>query len=211
MDARSTHPDVAERLNHGAPAAPGSSPGAGPRTPWRDRLSSVAPRLNRRLHRIGAVVSALPVLVMLASGLLLQLKKEADWVQPPTARGSGTAPSVSFETVLAAARDVPEAGIETWEDVDRLDVRPSKGIVKVRARSRWEVQVDTETGEVVQVAYRRSDLIESIHDGSWFHAGAKLWVFLPAGVVLLGLWVSGVYLWFLPHLARRRKRRRVAV
>ena len=174
-------------------------------------MSSVAPRLNRRLHRIGAVVSALPVLVMLASGLLLQLKKEADWVQPPTARGSGTAPSVSFETVLAAARDVPEAGIETWEDVDRLDVRPSKGIVKVRARSRWEVQVDTETGEVVQVAYRRSDLIESIHDGSWFHAGAKLWVFLPAGVVLLGLWVSGVYLWFLPHLARRRKRRRVAV
>lgn len=165
-----------------------------------------APRLNRRLHRIGAVLTAAPVLVVVLSGLLLQLKKESDWIQPPTAKGSAQAPALEFGQILEAARAVPEARIETWEDVDRLDVRPSKGIAKVRANSRWEVQVDTATGEVLQVAYRRSDLIESIHDGSWFHERAKLWVFLPSGVILLGLWGTGVYLWLLPHLARRRKR-----
>ena len=89
-------------------------------------------------------------------------------------------------------------------------MRPGSGVAKVRAKNRWEVQVDTATGEVVQVAYRRSDLVESIHDGSWFHERAKLWVFLPAGIVLLGLWITGVYLWFLPYVARRRKRRKLA-
>jgi hypothetical protein len=72
----------------------------------------------------------------------------------------------------------------------------------VHARSRWEVQVDLESGEVLQVAYRRSDLLESLHDGSWFHDRAKLWVFLPVGFVVLGLWGTGIYLFFLPHAVR---------
>ncbi len=61
---------------------------------------------------------------------------------------------------------------------------------------------------MLQVAYRRSDLIESIHDGSFFHDRAKLWVFLPAGLILIGLWVTGVYLWLLPHLVKRRRKER---
>ena len=59
---------------------------------------------------------------------------------------------------------------------------------------------------MLQASYRRSDLIESIHDGSFFADAAKLWVFLPAALILLGLWISGVYLWLLPHLVRRRRR-----
>lgn len=161
---------------------------------------------NRTLHRWGSIAIALPLLIVVTTGVLLQIKKQSDWVQPPTARGSSPgAPTIAFETVLDAARGVPEAGVETWDDVDRLDVRPDKGVVKVRATSRWEVQVDTATGDVVQVAYRRSDLIESLHDGSWFADDAtKLGIFLPTGVVLLGLWGTGLYLFLLPHLARRR-------
>ena len=161
---------------------------------------------NRKLHRVGALVSALPVLVILLTGLVLQLKKEVSWIQPATLRGSGTVPSLSFDQLLEISRGVEEASIESWDDVDRLDVRPDKGVIKVRAQNRYEIQVDAETGEVLQVAYRRSDLIESLHDGSWFHPGVKLWVFLPAGLLLLLLWVSGVYLWLLPHLVRRRRR-----
>lgn len=79
--------------------------------------------------------------------------------------------------------------------------------MKVRANSSWEVQIDATTGEVLQTSYRRSDLIESIHDGTFFGGDAvKLYVFLPAAVLLLGLWISGVYLWLLPHLVKRRKR-----
>jgi len=165
---------------------------------------------SRSLHRWGAILISLPLLVVIGTGLVLQLKKESAWIQPPTARGVGEAPEIAFDEILAAARSVPKAQVETWDDIDRLDVRPDKGIVKVRANSRWEVQVDTQTGDVVQVAYRRSDLIESLHDGSFFSDWTKLYVFLPSGAILLGLLVTGIYLFFLPLIARRRGRIRRA-
>lgn len=170
---------------------------------------------SRKTHRWGAIAIAIPTLVVIGSGIFLQLKKDWSWVQPPTARGvmSGdpaSGMSASFDDILAAAMTVPEAGFESWDDIDRLDVRPDKGVVKVRGKNRWEVQIDTETAEVVQVAYRRSDLIEQIHDGSWFHDLAKLWIFLPSGVILFALWLTGMYLWILPIWAKRSGRKRRA-
>lgn len=167
-----------------------------------------AAKFHRKLHRVGALLVFAPSAVVFVTGLFLLLKKEVAWIQPPTARGQGTELALSFDAVLAAAAGAEEAGIASWEDVDRLDVRPGKGVIKVRGNNRWEVQVDAGTGEVLQVAYRRSDWIESLHDGSWFHESAKLWVFLPAGVLLLVLWITGAYLWWLPHGVRRRKKRK---
>jgi uncharacterized iron-regulated membrane protein len=166
-----------------------------------------APKLNRTLHRYGAILFAAPLLVVICSGVLLQLKKEWAWVQPPTMRGSGSTPSVSWDAVLAAVRSVPEAEVESWDDIDRLDVRPSRGVLKVRCHNHWEVQLDAATADMLSSTYRRSDLIESIHDGSWFHERVKLWLFLPTAAVLLGLWGTGIYLWLLPLLVRRRRKR----
>ncbi|MBL8795507.1 MAG: PepSY domain-containing protein [Planctomycetia bacterium] len=157
---------------------------------------------TRKTHRWGAILVALPFLVVSITGIILQLKKDWTWVQPATQRGAGKLPEVSFDAILQAARTVPEAGIAGWQDIDRLDVRPDRGIVKVQAHNRWEIQVDLKTAQVLQVAYRRSDVIESLHDGSWFHDRVKLWVFLPTAVVVLGLWLTGIYLFFLPHAVR---------
>ena len=171
-------------------------------------MSAPNPRVwNRRLHRWASIAVALPFLVVITTGVLLQLKKQLAWVQPPEQRGVGTEPRVSLEQILAAARSVPQAGVRDWSDVDRLDVRPGKGMVKLQSVNRWEVQVDLQTGAVLQTAYRRSDLLESLHDGSWFHPAAKLGIFLPAGLLVFGLWVTGIYLWLLPHRARRAKGR----
>ncbi|GAB5444899.1 MAG: hypothetical protein Fues2KO_52480 [Fuerstiella sp.] len=165
-------------------------------------------RLNRLVHRWGAMTIALPAIVVIVSGIILQLKKESAWIQPATSRGVGTQPSLSFDQILSAAQAVPEAEVKSWDDIDRLDVRPNKGVVKVRCKNRWEVQLDTQTAEVLQVAYRRSDLIEAIHDGSFFADAAKLWVFLPTAVVFAVLWGTGIYLFFQPRLAKRRNRLR---
>lgn len=165
------------------------------------------PRIaNRQLHRRGALLVALPFLVVILTGILLQAKKQVAWVQPPEQRTANRVPGIPFEAILAAAAKHPHVGITSWSDIDRLDVRPAKGIVKVIGTNRWELQLDLATAEVLQVAYRRSDLIESLHDGSWFHPDAKLFVFLPSGLVVLALWVTGIYLWWLPVGARRRKR-----
>lgn len=166
-------------------------------------------RQSRVFHRWGSIIALLPITVIIFSGIVLQLKKVSSYVQPPTQSGAGTEPAIGFDRILEVARTVPEAEIETWEDVDRLDVRPGKGVVKVRCQNRYEVQIDAETAEILQVAFRRSDLIESIHDGSFFNEHFKLWVFLPAGIVLALLLVTGVHLFFLPYLARRKRVGRV--
>jgi len=172
----------------------------------REEKSGVNYRiLNRKLHRWGSVAVAVPFLLVLVTGLLLQVKKQVTWVQPAEQRTENTVPQVSMEQVITLARSVPEAQVTDWSDIDRLDVRPSKGLLKVITNSRWELQVDLKTGALLQSTYRRSDLIESLHDGSWFHDNVKLFVFLPVAVVVLGLWVTGMYLFVLPYLTRRRR------
>ena len=166
-------------------------------------------RQSRVFHRWGSIIALLPITIIIFSGIVLQLKKVSSYVQPPTRSGAGTEPAIGFDRILEVARNVPEAEIETWEDVDRLDVRPGKGVVKVRCKNRYEVQIDAETAEILQVAFRRSDLIESIHDGSFFNEHFKLWVFLPAGILLALLLVTGIHLFFLPYLARRKRVGRV--
>lgn len=165
-------------------------------------------KFNRKTHYWGSIIIALPILVVIGSGLLLQVKKQLEWVQPATQRGAGDTPTLSFEEILMAAQQVPEAEITSWRDVDRLDVRPGKGVIKIRSENGWEIQIDGSSASILQVAYRRSDLIESLHDGSFFHEHAKLWVFLPAAIVLLILWITGLYLFLTTHFAKRRNRLR---
>jgi uncharacterized iron-regulated membrane protein len=130
--------------------------------------------LNRKIHYWGSIVIAVQLAIVLVSGVLLLLKKDLDWIQPPTIKGEQKGTAISFEQILAVARTVPEAEIESWADVDRLDVRPGKGMLKVRAENHWEIQIDANTGTVLQVAYRRSDMIESIHDGGWCSSSDRI-------------------------------------
>jgi hypothetical protein len=83
-------------------------------------------------------------------------------------------------------------------------------VVKVRAKNRWEIQIDSTGGEVLQVAVRRSDLIESIHDGSFFHESFKLWVFLPSALLLVGVWGTGLYIFLFPYLSRHNRKKKLA-
>ncbi len=170
---------------------------------WHSRRDS------RKIHRWGAITIALPFLIVLISGIFLQLKKDVPWIQPITQKGISSNPSISFDEILATAKTVPQAEIQTWADIDRLDVRPTKGIVKVRAVNNWEVQIDTYTGKILQTEFRRTNIIESLHDGTWFHDSAKLWIFLPSSIIVLILWITGIYLFFVPYLSKRKNRKRL--
>ena len=74
----------------------------------------------------------------------------------------------------------------------RIDVRPDRGVVKAWLQTDYEAQIDLGTAEILQIAYRRSDWIESIHDGSIFGDAVKLGLFFPAAVGLVLLWFGGV-------------------
>ncbi len=167
--------------------------------------------LNRKIHYWLAIAVAIPILIVIVSGIFLQTKKQFEWIQPPELRGAGKTPAISLPQILEISKTVAEAEIKTWDDINRLDVRPSRGMLKVRANNNWEIQIDTETGAVLQTAYRRSDIIESIHDGSFLHDAVKTWIFLPSGIILLILWLTGMYLFILPIWTRRRRRKTVKI
>lgn len=154
-------------------------------------MSVILRKLSRQIHLWGSLAIVIPVVIVIGSGLLLQVKKESAWIQPPTQNTELRAPTIAFADILAVVKTVPEAQVSSWDDIDRLDVRPGKGVIKILANNKWEVQINPHSGEVLQVAYRRSDTIEAIHDGSWFFEAAKLWLFLPAAIVLLLLWITG--------------------
>ena len=147
---------------------------------------------------------------MFFAGIFLMLKKEVDWIQPPTQRGAVVSqmPAISYAKLLEASKSHPETGITQWADIDRIDLRPSKGIAKVISFSGWEVQVDTSNGAVLSKNFRRSDVIESIHDGSYFAGWTKLFLFLPIGILLIFMWGTGIYLFFMTETQKFKKRSR---
>jgi len=164
-------------------------------------------RLLRQIHYWLSLAVFLPAGIIFIAGIFLMLKKEIDWIQPATSRGVITEqiPDITYQQMLEVSRLQSEANVSEWSDIDRIDIRPDKGIAKVRAKSGWEIQIDTKTTKVLKVAYRRSDLIESIHDGSFFADSMKLYVFLPTGILLVVMWGTGVYLFLLPRFRKRKK------
>ena len=165
----------------------------------------------RKLHRWGGLVNALPLLIVIISGIILQVKNEFEWIQPPIKHGKQMIPTISFDKILDIMISVPEAEVSSWDDINRMDVRPNLGVIKIQCKNHWEIQLDSHTGEVLQTAFRRSEIIEAIHVGSWFHPKAKLWIFLPSAFILFGLWITGIVLLISITITRklRIKRRHV--
>ena len=60
-------------------------------------------KYSRSIHLWLSLVIFIPVIIVIASGLLLQVKKEFDWIQPPTQKVQNTqtnGPTISFDEVL---------------------------------------------------------------------------------------------------------------
>ncbi len=141
---------------------------------------------------------------MVSSGIMLQLKKQSNWIQPNVEVTSSSKP-IMLQSYLDAVSNVKEANISSWDDIERIDIRPDKGIAKIKSKNNWEIQIDIETTEIYAKNYRRSDIIESIHDGSFFSEVVKYGWFLPSGILLLILSLTGIYMFFIPILRRRKK------
>lgn len=96
-------------------------------------------------------------------------------------------------------------------EIDRMDARPGKGIVKILFKPRdLEVQLDATTGGTLSVGRRHSDWIERLHDGSMVDD----WLGIPNGIfkvfynTLMGtalviFTVTGFWLWYGPRRMRR--------
>ena len=161
-------------------------------------------------HKWTGICFSLFFLVIAVTGFLLLMKKEFAWIQPPTKVGKkGTekdflSMNKLFEIVYA--HNHPD--FRSLNDIDRVDFRPGKSVYKVRSRhNHSELQVDAVSGEILSQDWRTSDLLEQIHDGSFF---AK-WIhdfFMPfVSFGLIFLVFSGMWLWLSPIVRKWRKKR----
>lgn len=135
---------------------------------------------------------------------------------PKTYKGSSTELSgwlpMAKLSELAASGLQDSAGTEISTALDRIDVRPGKGIAKfIFEEHYWEVQLDGATGEVLSVGLRRSDWLERLHDGTLADMALqtsggliKLIYTSVMGLSLITFSVTGFWLWYGPKVMRKR-------
>ncbi|MHC4744976.1 MAG: PepSY domain-containing protein, partial [Planctomycetota bacterium] len=94
------------------------------------------------------------------------------------------------------------------EDIDRVDFRPGKRVFKVRSKHNYaEIQVDAVSGSVLSVASRPSDLLEAVHDGSYYAGWMHAALMPVAGGGLIFVSLSGLYLWLSSWMRKRRHKK----
>lgn len=165
-------------------------------------------RKFRTWHRFIGTCLGLFMLITASTGVMLGWKKNVDLLQPPEQKGTTTLLDqwVSIEAIVQSASHAVDSVLGYSIEVDKLDVRPSKGIVKVLFKEGyWEVQVDGATGKSLSVMQRHSDWIEHLHDGSIIGDLFKITYTNVLGWGLLVLALSGFWLWYGPKVVRKIK------
>ncbi len=172
-------------------------------------------RFFRKIHKVTASLTFIVFFVIAITGLLLTWKKHSGGIiLPDTQKGTSTNKKewLALDTLeTIAIQELAEHNPSLSPEVDRIDVRPSKGVMKFTFTEHYyEVQIDAATGKVMHIKKRYSDLFEQIHDGSimdrafnindgWF----KLTYANIAGWSLLLFTVTGFWLWLGPKVMRR--------
>jgi len=142
------------------------------------------------------------------TGILLNHKRGLglmpDVPHEPTAPFGAALPLDSLARI-ALARAGPAAGTAA-RDVDRMDVRPRDGYVKVRLRdaASTEVTVDVASGRVLHVGRRGDVFLERLHSGETF-GGRGVLLSDAAAVALTVTLITGYWLWLAPKLRRARE------
>jgi hypothetical protein len=173
-------------------------------------------RTFRKIHRTTGAFLFVFFFIVSITGLLLGWKKHSGGLILPKSYQGTTSdlkdwlPLDSLQTVaLNILRDSLPPGLS--EELDRLDIRQDKGIIKfVFTDHFYEIQLDGATGQLLQIAVRRSDYIEKIHDGSLldYYLGTgngeiKVVYTTIMGLALLTFTITGFWLWYGPKRMRK--------
>jgi uncharacterized iron-regulated membrane protein len=140
------------------------------------------------------------VLVVCLTGILLNHKRPLGLMPHVPNASPGTLPqSLPIAELAARAEGAVRADVAA-AGIDRMDVRPGDGLVKVRFDDRdvHEVTVDLASGRVLHVGLRNDVFLEKLHSGEIFGGQGVLLSDLAA-VALAVLLISGYWLWLYPR------------
>lgn len=166
------------------------------------------------MHLWAGVVTTVALLAIAMTGIVLNHKRGLGLMpdvahEPTVAFGEAMALERLASAALAAAPPEATGGWRAGEGVDvalidRMDVRPRDGLVKVRLRDRasTELTVDLGSGRVLHVGRRGDVFVEKLHSGEAF--GSRMVIVSDiAAVALVLTLITGYWLWLVPKLGRR--------
>jgi uncharacterized iron-regulated membrane protein len=152
--------------------------------------------LFRKYHRQIALFCFIPLLIIAITGIFLQFRSNAQWIQPsivsaPVLSGS---PLLSFDNIVGV--------IEPESNIEQIIYRPQKNNIAMRLKDGTEVQINAQTGEILKRAKRLTGLLTQIHEGNF--AGnnfLRYFFFIPSALGLIFLIISGLIIY-----PKRKKR-----
>lgn len=179
---------------------------AGRASPSRTRRRRGLPRPVKALARaafyihlwIGVLATVL-FLTLAVTGILLNHKKALGFQPGP--ENAAPAP-LEASLPLAALADRARAAHPDGPaaPIDRMDVRPDDGLVKVRFEddATTEISLALDDGRVLTSAPREDVFLEKLHSGEIFGDG---WILLSDGAAagLLFLTMTGLWIWLFPR------------
>jgi hypothetical protein len=161
-------------------------------------------------------LATIALIAISITGILLNHKRGLGLMpEVPYEPTASFAEAISLERMAAAALEAaPESAKPGWKSgdpvaiglIDRMDVRPRDGFVKVRLRDKasMEMTVDIATGRVVHVGRRGDVFLEKLHSGEAFGGGMVILSDIAAVFLVLTL-ITGYWLWLAPKLNRGRQ------
>ena len=146
------------------------------------------------------VLGSMALIVICITGILLNHKRPLGLM--PDVENPGAQPltgALALHELVARAGEAVAPGGNP-PAVDRMDVRPSDGLAKVRFDDRvvTEVTLDLATGSVLHVGERNDVFLEKLHSGEIFGDRGIL-ISDAAAVLLTLLLLSGFWLWLYPR------------
>jgi uncharacterized iron-regulated membrane protein len=161
-------------------------------------------------HLWFGVIFTAALIVISVTGILLNHKRGLglmpDVPHEPSADFAVSLPLDSLAAIALRAVPMPNGGAPTLRDIDRMDVRPRDGFVKVRMRdaASTEVTVDIATGRVLHIGPRGDVFLEKLHSGEAF-GGRGVLLGDAAAVVIVITIITGYWLWITPKRRRFRE------
>ena len=169
-------------------------------------------RLLRLLHRWMGIPLVIFFLIIGITSILLAWKKKAELLPATLETKVENAQDWISPAEMVKIAQLKMDSLEMSTDIDRIDIRPDKGIAKVTFKTHFtEVQLDGFSGEVLSVETRHSDWIEKVHDGSivdFYFGGDEATKLVYSTLTAMGLIfmsLSGFYLWYFPKVIRKLK------
>lgn len=161
---------------------------------------------TRALHRWIGFFASLFLAVISVTGFFLAMKDRFAFMRPPVqeaAKLERAQDILPVAQVLQIAYDAGHPELSEIKEVDRVDYRPKDNVFKVVSKDGYrEIQVDGTEGKIVSNAFRNDQLMEDIHDMSFFSDLMHGYLLPVVAVCLCTLSISGIIIFLVPIVRR---------